>query len=660
MGKMMGISAKKRARSQGGQSNIVKQLTMILTIISVFVMMALSFGAKNVDFSEVPILLIQITLLLWTVCCRYHSIHGEDVLGALKGLWKHRAFAAVLILAMVSRAFMGAEFQRWDGSQYFKALVDAAADFSFSFDYIWNTLRLVGHPTLGYSFMMIMGEFLTPGHLEGMYLVLIVLTGAALYCIYNMFRTYWCTTSCTRAAFYTFLISVIPLFWGAYSYINPDYMSIIFFVFMVYEESKKRYLTMIWWLLFLFQTKETAMLVVVGYLVGKSLYYLFAGKRTIKGNLMYAYSHPLMWVTTVCGIAGLYVVLFHSELLLGWGGIKNIGDLFGEGDADIIGGVSGAGPFAYIPEYFIHQLKLTFVVNFMWIFTAGIIQVFVWNLFYQIKTFWQNRKMPGAQKKVSRPAENDHWTEHVAGICGGSIMMTILLLFFITVPLNRYHYFTAVTIPILGIILYENLFRTKIRVSRLVELLMGAVLGGLLIGQTFRAIDPVSLWLFDSETTGKMTIMATGGEFEPYFDDTTVNNYQYTWQDQVMEQMLAETGYDEDTILIGDRMNLKISNLVWDPEEKDLSTVDERYMEEDQIEVKTTSLRVYQRKDASGGIADSRIANYSKAKLFVAPTDARTEKESLAIVTGYFDVVERKVISGKRGDFVCYLLEHNE
>ena len=124
--------------------------------------------------------------------------------------------------------------QRWDSAVYYSGLHGASVNFDFTFESIWNYFRLASHPTLSYTFFMLIGEFLFPAKVTGVLLVMLFMTAVALVFIYKMFCGYWGHLPRFMAMVFTFVISFIPLFWGTSTYVNVDYTLILFFIYLMY------------------------------------------------------------------------------------------------------------------------------------------------------------------------------------------------------------------------------------------------------------------------------------------------------------------------------------------------------------------------------------------------------------------------------------------
>lgn len=550
---------------------------------------------------------------------------------------QNREFVIVLLFCMISRCFMLAKLQRWDGALYYGAISDACRAFDFSFHSFWNTFRFFGHPTLGYAFFMCMGEFLTPGRLIGVYMVHLVLTGAALYCIYMLFQGYWMRVSRPRAAVYTFIVSAVPLFWGTFSYINPDYCIILFFVFMVYEESREHYLLMTFWLIILVLTKETAMLVAAGYFLFKGCYYFFHGKYPLHIRAVNVFRNRCMQIALV-GAAGAGIFFLKQGGLFSWASIGGLDDLI---ELQTESGTLPYNAVAVDSGFIFHQFKLGFVLNFAWILTAIAVLAGVVGL---------------CRKKQNLCQEN--WVENTIGMLGGFTAVTAFLMVFITVPLNRYHVFTAVVFTIIVLILYENMIKIRIACKINAERCGLLLLSGLFTAQTFLSIDPVSNAIFTVGDTGKMKMLATGGIFEPYFDDTTVNNYQYTWMDGELERMLVEAGYDSDTLVIGNKYNLKIFNLGWNDVKNRMEVWSE--FRPDTHLIKTISTRRLQQRLDEGNFYESDASEKGKAIIFFTRYNEESEEEWLAKLDPYYEIGERRETDGSWGSLAYYQMTLKE
>lgn len=89
------------------------------------------------------------------------------------------------------------------------------------------------------SFFYAMGEFLDPREEKGVFAVILILTVAALLCVYQLLQDYWTDFNEKEALAATLMISFVPLFLGTCSYFNVDYLIFIFFIFSFMKSIKK-------------------------------------------------------------------------------------------------------------------------------------------------------------------------------------------------------------------------------------------------------------------------------------------------------------------------------------------------------------------------------------------------------------------------------------
>ena len=141
------------------KNDMIDQIRIIMTIFSVFFLAAMCSPAISVSQNHILVFVVWIvTLLLW-----YHKIKGrgkkkdcdqQSVETLTAKLCSQKEIIFVLLFAAVTRLFMITSVQRWDAAIYYGAFSDACQIFDFTFDTFFNCFRLMGHPTLGYSFIM--------------------------------------------------------------------------------------------------------------------------------------------------------------------------------------------------------------------------------------------------------------------------------------------------------------------------------------------------------------------------------------------------------------------------------------------------------------------------------------------------------------------------
>ena len=233
--------------------------------------------------------------------------------------WKDRKFLLLLLLAaFLMRVWMIGTIPRWDAGEYYYRLGTACNNFAFTWDSFWENFRLANHTSLGFSLVMAIGEFLNPRGVAGVQIVNLILTLAAVCCLYGLFKNYWLKVSDGKAAYFAFIVSVTPLFLGTFSYINVDYVMAVFFIYLMYSEYRENYILMAFWAVMMTQTKESGMVVAFGYFAVRLLYGAAIKSGTIREKACSVLEDKGNWSGAAVGICIVLNMLLQSGLTT-WG-----------------------------------------------------------------------------------------------------------------------------------------------------------------------------------------------------------------------------------------------------------------------------------------------------------------------------------------------------
>ena len=233
--------------------------------------------------------------------------------------WKDRKFLLLLLLAaFLMRVWMIGTIPRWDAGEYYYRLGTACNNFAFTWDSFWENFRLANHTSLGFSLVMAIGEFLNPRGVAGVQIVNLILTLAAVCCLYGLFKNYWLKVSDGKAAYFAFIVSVTPLFLGTFSYINVDYVMAVFFIYLMYSEYRENYILMAFWAVMMTQTKEPGMVVAFGYFAVRLLYGAAMKSGTIREKACSVLEDKGNWSGAAVGICIVLNMLLQSGLTT-WG-----------------------------------------------------------------------------------------------------------------------------------------------------------------------------------------------------------------------------------------------------------------------------------------------------------------------------------------------------
>ena len=536
----------------------------------------------------------------------------------------------IIIFSVIIRLPMFTQIQKWDGSAYYGGVAAACRNFDFTFASVWNSFRLASHPTFVFTFFCAIGEFLIPAKVIGVLIVQLILTVAALICIYHMLRDYWCNMPSMPSMLATLLLSIIPVFWGTFSIINVDYFLILFFIFMVYSDYKKLELLRLVWMIAVMLTKETGWMIVAGY-IAACLVMLWRKEKEekLKDKMKRLVKEPLI---QICVLVIIIICLYALKQgsLFSWFGVGVKQSFFVSWkDIEERGlGINAVG--IYLP-YILHKLMQIFVLNFMWIPSVVIVSSCV-----------MLAKGRAACRREIRNLE---------GSIGALVFFVLFNMFFVTAALSRYTIFSAVMIWLIAAILAYHIIIPLLPRKALAS--FGGVLIVVLCIQNFAYIDPLSNLFFLNLDSGKGMILSTDMNLNGY-GDTLINNYRYSYVDKLLDKMLRAVEYNSDmqVIALGEKDTYPIYGmsyylLGWDLSRQKRICLDAK---EDNV----VSINVLRLTDLE---SNEEREVFSKAVVYFLKYCEYDEESYLKRLEPYYIIGERQEIENWGGTLSYYILE---
>ncbi len=618
--------------------SILYQLTILAGIFSAFFLSAVINKLNtNVKIPAGVYAWLIGTVLLLSATCFLWLRSLEKNRGQVKAKTELAdPFAWVIVLFLIiTRLPMFTQIQKWDGSAYYGVLNIACKNFDFTFESVWTYFRLASHPSFLYTFFCAIGEFLIPDKVTGVLIVQLVLTIAAMICIYQMLRNYWCHMKRIHAMLAVLLLSVNPLFWGTFSIVNIDYFLLVFFVFLVYSDYRKLDLLRFFWMGAVMLTKETGWVIVAGYLF-VNLVRVWRGRRgreeSLKAKFRRLSKEPVIRIGVLLAVLLCFYAVRQGSLF-GWLGTGVDQSLFASSEKIRERGLGVNSVGIYLP-YIFHKLAQMFLLNFMWIPT-GLIAASCVFIFRQKKRY---------RKKI----------RNLEGSVGALVFFILFNIFFVTAALSRYTIFSTVVIWLLGIILSYYAVLPRIRPGVLAG--SGLVVVLLLCIQNFAYIDPVSNLIFTRLDSGRGTILSTDMELNSY-GDTLINNYRFSSVDKLLDKMLKTVEYDQDMqiIALGEKDTYSIAgisgmyDLGWDVEKKKRISANADAGERTIIPVSVLSMADL---EATQGQAAG-----PKAVVYFLKYCEYDEESYLERLREYYEIGERREIKNWGGTLACYVLE---
>lgn len=307
--------------------------------------------------------------------------------------------------------------------------------------------------------------------------------------------------------------------------------------------------------------------------------------------------------------------------------------------------------------YIIYKLEQFFFMNFSWLIFGCIVALFA---------IWGAGKLKRLRASDRQEAGNAGYRKRYAGLCGGMAAFIIFSLIYVTSSLYRYNIIAAVILSIVFIIIMQKtLFEKQ---DRLIWLFSGVVLLAFVV-QSFWDIDPVSNAVFGTiETGGKEKLYSAYQE--GYYGDGLVNNYQYTWIDKLLNQMLAEVDFAEDMDVVlpgmeasGLHVNGNGSYYVigWDKEKEKRVMIDEDILENNpeiiELSIQRTDDIIGKLPWDYSGFSEETYENLkNRAVVFFLPYYGENEGQHTNALGQYYYVGEREQQENTGGKIYYYRL----
>lgn len=508
---------------------IVKQLMFIMGCISLFFTSAFVSKLSNKEdvwvivFYGLAIIQFFLYLLVYVIKEENSLSHLKShiISGEIKNVViRYRYQIAIFSLTFISRVWQINTVQKWDSEVYYNAIMKACDNFNFTVNSFLEGFKLVSHPSHGYGFWTGIGAFLFPSGVEGILVAVLLLTCIANVKLFELLKSYWITMTDKQAFLGTVMCMCIPLYWGACSYLMPDYLIIVFLIFMFESERKKNWLTFFFWSIMACFSKEIGIVMVCAYFAAKVFYQLFTGQGNLLARIVACIKTPAICVGILDGVIVAAYLLINKGISswkhsvyysnpISWNASSSSETLY--------------NAFGIQADNIITRLKQYFVVNFAWIFSIILI--------FGLVVYVYRRK---TSLKVDKMVETS------AILIGYGIFMCL----FVTSAAIRYNLVFSVLFPVMAYVVMIDICSDK-----MVHLIV-VIASGLLFVQSFYSIDIVTNKLFTTIEVGntKLLCISQAANRAPT-GDYFVTNLQYITVHKNMEKMLQAIDFTENDIL---------------------------------------------------------------------------------------------------------------
>lgn len=447
--------------------------------------------------------------------------------GDLKqALVKHRMMFLLLLGIVLIRLPYLTVLPRWDAGEYYFRFSNGAAEFMYSGFMEFNSLfALCGHPTLAMSLVYLPGELIFPKQFIGVSLTSLLLTGLAVWCLYKILMKLLHGISPVKAAVFTLVISMAPLFYSTTAYFNPDYVMTLFLIFLIYSYVYHKPVLAGFASLLCFQTKETGLVIVGGLVIGVFIQHILENKGIEIAKKIF--TDARLYFT----LAATLIQLQYNRSIGGLSNWRQNG--LEEPGLGIRWDNNGQNCLGFNPDYILTRLKQQFILNFNWILLLVIILCIILLLVNH--------------RKVREISQKTHDVCPVAAAFAALLTFSCL---YITSTVARYNVPGDIMLYLLMFyVLYKTeqcLFKGKAKQQR-ISVVFSGVFFILIAVQSFFTVDPLTILSFRVLDAGNKKMVFTGKVDrieDMYYGDYLVYNTQYTYLDRAYDKLLKEVGYE--------------------------------------------------------------------------------------------------------------------
>jgi len=540
------------------------QFAIILAPFVSFFDAAILFRGKiNLSVSCVVIFLILLNGgLLFTVimaCSQVRSYRlsrkntpSEDTKHLKKKFLSYAPIAMVSVVFTVLASFQFSLIPRYDGGTYYSALIDATENFTYTIDSLLSNFALNLHPMQGTTLFIGTGEMLFPKQIVGVYGVTLVLSLAAIFCLYGIMGLIFPGKAPWLKAAGTAVFAFCPYVLGLFSHINPDYFTTLFLVILVYTFAQELdYLAAFTSILLVF-SKETGILFAGSFLVSAIL----IRTAKIEGSNYFAKLKKYLFPKRLL-LYSLAPLLFAYYALI----LKRL--TFGESFTNkslFRWDNGGVHCFGININYISARLGQGLFWNFLWITTLlFVITVFVYFF----------RKTKGTAGDLFEKSTD---FSILAGIILSSFVYLIFSCLFITAMCPRYNVCFVLFLSLVSVWTISYIWRHQL----VVKIMMGGLIL-LFLFQSYFNLDPSLMVGHEKINLGYQYIYSpTKYNSESYVGEMYVCNITYSYSENLLDQMMKKINPDKndyflttddnwyELCLIGDA-RLSSNPIYWDP-----------------------------------------------------------------------------------------------
>jgi len=454
-------------------------------------------------------------------------------------------FLVVLLFVVLALRQFG-YIQRYDSQLYYSSLITGTEKFRFTLKSLLHNFCLESHPTQGFAFLIAIGEMLFPRQSVGVYGVSLLLTIAAIFCLYGIMGMIFPRTSPWIKSAGAAVFAFCPYVLGLFSYTTPDYYLLMLFVIMIWCFARRLdYLAAFLSVLVCF-SKETGILFAASFLL--SAMFLRIREESGSGFREKAMRYLLPKRILIYGAAPILFVLYY----------KFSGNItFEEASthhSPLIWDSTGFHCFGINLPNISARLSQALIYNLFWVITLWGLAAACIYLLKQKRLRRNSGSNMANQADASRRDAGESSGPDVAiaaGIIISSCAYLIFLCLFITNLCPRYSVCYALPLSLVSVLSITSIFKNKITSGLLIS-----CIAALFLAQSYHNLDPVLTYASPKIFEGYQYIYSPTAVWYPdsfnmnYIGEMYVYNRTYSYADDLLDKALREMNLNEnDSIL---------------------------------------------------------------------------------------------------------------
>ena len=461
---------------------------------------------------------------------------------ARRTLASYLPIAAVELLYGILSLFSIDRLALYDGAMCYSALLRSLDTFIYTPFSFMTSFNLETHPMQGSMLFVAVGEMLFPRECIGVNLVILLLSMLAVFLLSEIFRRLIPDAPNFVHAAGAGLFAFSPWVLGLTGYLNPDYLVIVFFIFLMYCYLRDLPILTAFTAILVCFSKETGFIYVIAFLGIAEAYYAIVRKMRDPSRSLFSFPH---WRRVLPAVSAPLLILLYYKT---WGTLGFAVEVTHQ--SPLRWNSKGFHCFGISLQYIGMRLSQFLLANW------GSIAIFL-SLMAMITYLLRSRhshasRRPNVDADASSiiPFDDRLEAQSVsAGLIASGLSFLLFSCLFITNPCPRY---AVGIVPLLAYIIIRSLL-TITRDRRLLGVTLSVILT-LNIVQNYMTIDPWILLRMPSLNLGYQQIYSpTGHEYDFVLEcvgDYFTYNSSFYYSQDLVDQALSEINLQKDDTLV--------------------------------------------------------------------------------------------------------------